>query len=602
MSLLCERLLPAALAAGRRSLEGLPGYRLVDDFIWSEDKDCWLLHCAVRADVEDGGPVPGETYWYIWVHESYPWGYLAFYPAKEGGITQTFQHQNYNGPGPEDVPWRTGRLCVDTGLRALGRQAYDIEPFHPEERLAWHVCRVQEWLERASRKELTERGDPFELPYVPTSGENKIVFSEGTETFSSWRTLGTHFGNVLLHPLQDQSPILVAREFLSRKGKGAIQPELQKPLGTDTSSWHAWIMLKKVPALPPWEIPTTWGQLRQACKLQGVILDERLRVAVAGLRDSRPHVLLVGFPMPARIDHEDIQVHWLALALPLLRATAMPGFRATEEGLWRADRARLFNDDAGLEWIETENWHRSEITGRGRVTDDVASKSFLIIGAGAVGSAMAELLVRTGVRQITVMDEDSLAVGNLVRHTLTIEEIGKSKAESLALRLNSAAIHSSVTPISERFPTKDEAHNKRILNCDVVIDCTGEDSVTAMLSRYEWGSQVTFISLSLGLGARRLFLFAATAESFPNDEFRERIGPWLRSEIDGYDTELPRDGIGCWYPKLPARADDVWMMTSSAFKLVESFLFDPPESPILTVLEQQLEGSIFTGLGKVDSP
>ena len=600
MSLSYGRVLPTDLAAGRRALEGLPGYRLVDDFKWIQDAGCWILHCAIEADLEDECPIPRETYWYIWVQESYPWGYLAFYPAKKGGITQTFHHQNYNAPGPEGVLWRNGRLCVDTGMRSLGREAYDIEPFRPEERLAWHVRRLQEWLTLASRGELTDHGDPFELPYVPTSGTNKIVFSEGTETFSAWQKHDRRHGIVRLDSLNDQLPILVAGEFLSRKREKVAQPEWGKPLGTDTSSWHAWIMLKEVPVLPPWQIPITWGELRQACKLQGIDLDETLKATAVALRDGKPHILLVGFPIPARIGEENVQVHWLALGLNPLTATSVPGFRTTEDGLWRADRAMLFRDDAELEWIISENWHQSEITGRGRVSKDVASKSFLIIGAGAVGSALAELLVRMGVHQLTVMDGDYLAVGNLVRHTLTLDDIEKSKAASLASRLNDAAVHSSVTPISERFPPKDEANVELVLSCDVVIDCTAEDSVVEQLSRHEWSRQVTFLSLSLGLQARRIFLFAAHANSFPNDEFRNQLDPWLHSEIDGYDAELPRDGIGCWYPKLPARADDVWMMTSAAFKLVESHLLDPPEVPTLTVLQQQFEDGIFAGLRKVD--
>ena len=594
------RVLPEEHAIGRRALEGLPGFRLVDDFMWSDEAECWILHCAVEADVAVGGPIPKETFWYIWVQDTYPWGILAFYPAREGGITQTFQHQNYNDSGSDDVPWRTGRLCVDTGMGTLGREAYDIEPYQPEARLVWHVQRVQMWLKLASRNELTEPGDPFELPYVPTDNKYIIAFSEGAETFSAWQGQARRFGIVQLDFLRDQSPIFVAAEFLTKKGKNAIRPEWGNKLHTPSSSRDAWIMLNKVPSLQPWQIPSTWGELRQTCKLQSIDLDELLRQAISGLRDGKSHILLVGFPIPDRVGSKDVQVHWLALLLPPLTSMPMPGFRSTEDGLWRADRRKLFHDTVRLDWVKTENWHHNEITGRGRVDSAISSRSFLIIGAGAVGSALAELLVRSGVRQLTVMDDDCFAVGNLVRHTLTMDEIGKSKATMVAGRLNGAAIHSSVTPINERFPPRDPDHIERVLDCDVVIDCTADDAVAEHLSRQEWDSSVTFLSVSLGLRARRLFLFIAQAKSFPNEDFRDSLDPWLRSEMDGYDIELPRDGIGCWYPKLPARADDVWMMTSSAFKFIESSLLDPPVAPSLTVLEQQFEDGSFSGLRKAD--
>ena len=82
--------------------------------------------------------------------------------------------------GPDELPWRCGRLCVDTSLRTLGRRSYDVEPFDPEAKLVWHVRRVQEWLCLASRGELVQLGDPFELPHIPFSlWSQGRIFTEG---------------------------------------------------------------------------------------------------------------------------------------------------------------------------------------------------------------------------------------------------------------------------------------------------------------------------------------------------------------------------------------------------------------------------------------
>ena len=602
MSFHSPRELPSQLAVGRRALEGIPGYRLVEDFSWNDDEDCWVLHCAIEADSECEDLVARKTYWYIFVKDSYPWGTIAFYPAKKGGITRTFQHQNYNGPGADDVSWRIGRLCADTGMQALGRQAYDIEPFHPEDRLAWHLTRVQKWLKLGSKNELGKPGDPFELPYVPTIGQNTIVFSEGLGTLPLWLRQGRRSGRVQLNRLQNDSQVLVADGFFTDKGERLVLPEWGKALGSPLDDLDAWILLNEVPVLEPWQIPMNWGELRAACKSQCVDLDPVLRRAVSGLRDAKSHALLVGFPIPARIGAEYRQVHWLALQLPPLTTAVVPGFRAAEVGYWRYDRTRHFHDAAPLNWLKSENWAQAEITGRGRLSDDAASKSYLVIGTGAVGSAVAELLVRSGVSRLTVIDNDCLEVGNLIRHTLTADDIGKPKAPSLATHLNGASIHSSVKSIDERFPPRDPSHIEQVLDCDVVIDCTADDAVIDSLNRQEWDKPVTFVSLSLGFGARRLFFFSALATRFPKDSFRKTLDPWLRLEIDSYDEELPRDGIGCWYPKMPARADDVWMMASASVKLIESRLLGPPVAPTLTVLEQQHDEDGFSALRKVDNP
>ena len=273
-----------------------------------------------------------------------------------------------------------------------------------------------------------------------------------------------------------------------------------------------------------------------------------------------------------------------------------------ESGYWSADRNRALRDAAELDWVDTENWHHHEVSNRGRVRHTVASQSVLIIGAGAVGSAVGELLVRAGVRQVTIMDTDHLAAGNLVRHTLVVRDIESPKTVALARRLNDAAIHSSVTAIDAAFPPKRQEDRDRVLACDVVIDCSANDEVAEDMRRFPWKSTVTFVSLSFGLHAQRLFLYVSRGDDFPSQDFRNQLKPWLEWEIDGYSTELPRDGLGCWHPLLPARVDDVWMMTAAAFKLLEAAIIDPPQAPTLTVLEQQTENGAFSGLRKVSTP
>ena len=95
-----------------------------------------------------------------------------------------------------------------------------------------------------------------------------------------------------------------------------------------------------------------------------------------------------------------------------------------------------------------------------------------------MGSVLAEILVRSGVQDVTIMDHDLLKVGNLVRHTLGISHLEKPKALSLAERLADVAIHSVVTPIDASFPSDGSSKDmNRVLGADVVIDCTAEDTV-----------------------------------------------------------------------------------------------------------------------------
>ena len=151
-------------------------------------------------------------------------------------------------------------------------------------------------------------------------------------------------------------------------------------------------------------------------------------------------------------------------------------------------------------------------------------------------------------------------------------------------------------------PNPDDAEQSdNIGSCDVIIDATGDDAAAAAMSRFQWIGDKTFVSVSLGMYARRLFCFTARGSVFPNAEFREQLDHWLRLEGEEYNLdELPRDGPGCWHPRHPARIDDVWMLTAAAVKLVERAIADPPDAPALTVLEQQTDAAgNFAGIRDV---
>src|SRR5205807_7960158 len=108
-----------------------------------------------------------------------PAGSIALYPAKAGGIVSTFAHQTWNLEGNPGLPWRAGKLCLDTDVRALGGYGLDSEPWEePAQRLAWHVRRARLWLSLAAAGRLVEAGDPFELPDYRRSGGPLLVFHD----------------------------------------------------------------------------------------------------------------------------------------------------------------------------------------------------------------------------------------------------------------------------------------------------------------------------------------------------------------------------------------------------------------------------------------
>jgi hypothetical protein len=78
------------------------------------------------------------------------------------------------------------------------------------------------------------------------------------------------------------------------------------------------------------------------------------------------------------------------------------------------------------------------------------------------------------------------------------------------------------------------------------------------------------------------------------------IQPWLaRDLVENEGQELPREGVGCWNPVFPARAEDVWMMAAIAVKDLEHSVVSGLSEPSLRVYEQTYRDGNFTGVQQV---
>lgn len=593
--------LPADLLRGRRALEGLAQVELLDDWAWYPAESCWGLRCRLTPDLPLNRWGPASTEWYALAGPGFPWGKIRFLPAKSDSLTRTFPHQSFNGPGDDQAPWRTGEICLDSQVRVLGRFGFDDEPYDVDWRLRWRFERALEWLRAAARGELASVGEPFELPVFPPSPGPRIVFSEDARTFTLWREIDEQAGLVELATRGDSTMGVV--ELRSLNGR-ELQSAQWGPgfLGRDSHSYRGiWWRLPRPPVQPPWQAPVTWADLRAACRQQDVDLDLPVLQSVRCIRDGRRHVALVGFPIPARVGEAPSQMHWQALLLPRLASGSQTqkGFRPNEKGRWQLDRRGPLADGAAIEWLRSENWHPSELTTRGRVTETLSGQRVALIGAGSLGALIAELMARAGVHRWVVVDGDLFEAGNLARHNLGLDSVGRAKASEVAKRLSSLSPHVEALPIDRFFPVSESDQVALLQSSDLVLDCTGEDEVLQSMEAFPWGGVKTFYSLSIGFRAERLFCFTASGNHFPHSAFRELIGPWLareRGQFAGQD--LPREGTGCWHPVFPARADDISILASAAVKHIERTSRDSMDGPDLTVYRQVYEGGEFAGIGR----
>lgn len=105
-----------------------------------------------------------------------------------------------------------------------------------------------------------------------------------------------------------------------------------------------------------------------------------------------------------------------------------------------------------------------------------------IVGCGGTGSAVAEQLVRLGVRNLALFDPDRLTLSNVTRvYGSTIEDVGQLKVEVAARHLRKIAPDLRADAIPFSINVEDVA--RRLASVDIVFGCTDDNAGRLVLSR-----------------------------------------------------------------------------------------------------------------------
>jgi integrative and conjugative element protein (TIGR02256 family) len=114
------------------------------------------------------------------------------------------------------------------------------------------------------------------------------------------------------------------------------------------------------------------------------------------------------------------------------------------------------------------------------------ARRMLLVGAGAIGSHVAEILAREGRFKWSVVDEDFLLPHNLARHRLNRAHIGLAKAEGFGAYLgavrggqtvDTALVNNIVTPGQNT-----DALTKNLATAELILDATASVAAARRLS------------------------------------------------------------------------------------------------------------------------
>lgn len=109
----------------------------------------------------------------------------------------------------------------------------------------------------------------------------------------------------------------------------------------------------------------------------------------------------------------------------------------------------------------------------------LVEKRVAIIGCGSVGSKVASMLARSGVRNFTLVDDDIFFPENLVRNDLDARAIGRHKVDALATRLKDLVGNADITCQYVALGQQEsagttEAVMENLAKVDLLIDATAD--------------------------------------------------------------------------------------------------------------------------------
>lgn len=404
------------------------------------------LWCQAFPRHADGIPLrPRER-----VSVSVPWTFPIGIPSA------SFTHSRY-AKFPH-VQWGSS-ICL--------YQASDVE-WHYADGMFGFMQRLVDWLRAGALGELDPTGAPLHPPVAYSSTRFRIVPCVDAPAVDGAYWIGH---------AQVQRDTDAAAELGAWIRHGEPPPEGRLATAVLLSSTM------------PHEYPSTMRDLLFQLKARGVPMElMRLLMTLGVLRtdEGQPALFVLGAPMRG-VQGEERKQHlacWMVSPedTARLRAAAM---EATDENPVDVETFIEWAVEANVEWCPVlEN--RPEIVTRRDAASPGAwwhGKNVAILGCGAIGSAMAMILARAGVRRLELHDKNVVSPGVLVRQNFKRKDVGFTKCSALAVAIKEASPDVDAEPIHRDllFLLRDADAVQKLLTADVIIDATASGLVAAGL-------------------------------------------------------------------------------------------------------------------------
>jgi len=466
----------------------------------------------------------------VFIPEIYPMGELKF-------VTNDFEglpHQNFDGS-----------LCLSTKFVN-----------HTINRLNLEIQKFETYISTYYEKEVKDTN--YEYPTFKETGKAILIFQEEFFQNNRFETPFGQFQYSILNVLENQQKQIISVTALAQN-LGNLEYEWAINYKMKEKFIGAWVFIDKEPIHNKKNRYKKWSDLMHLLPEGFVDFFRNFCSSSADYKLFPKEIangnifLAIGYKIPCKQGYE---VHWDLILIP---RGDFP-----RKSVQSIDR---YSKD--IMWDNTYNSSYSRFFGRGALNKNLADKKTLIIGVGAVGSSLSEILVRAGIKWIDFADVDIILPGNICRSGYDFAVVSYLKTVMLQQKLENISPFVQINIINNLMATSPKSSKyqetfDKLSSYDLIIDCTANNEIIQMLTDMKLGNLVCYISIS---NKAKEMIFVTNSDNF---NIIERRNQMLYSFGTFTEPEF-REGTGCWHPTFEASYFDINQLLNFTVRKFNSY-------------------------------
>ena len=131
-----------------------------------------------------------------------------------------------------------------------------------------------------------------------------------------------------------------------------------------------------------------------------------------------------------------------------------------------------------------------------KIFESIQKQHIIIVGLGGIGCPIAKYLLATGIKKMTLIDDDNVKISNLNRQILyNMNDLGKKKVEVAKEKLNLINPNCHINTIITKL--KKNNLKKNLLKPSIIIDTTDNWSSMILINKFCVKNSIPLISTSV---------------------------------------------------------------------------------------------------------